>query len=306
MKVSRLFEILYILIDKKSVSARELAERFEVSVRTIYRDVDTLCAAGIPIFTQKGKGGGIKILDDYIFNKSILSDSEQNEILMGLQSLKATEYPNIEDALSKLGLLFNKEQINWIEIDFSHWGSKGEEKIKFNNLKNSILNKQVIEFKYYNSYGQESHRTLEPIKILFKSRNWYLYAYCRDKKDYRLFKLSRITNLNITAEKFDRVFNQTVLSEEKASKSDLLKFTAKIDKELAFRVFDEFMPESITQNKDGSFIVKAQFPEDEWLYSYLLSFGCCIEVLEPLKLREIIIDRLKKSIEKYEKKLTEK
>lgn len=300
MKTGRLFEILYILIDRKNISAGELAKRFEVSVRTIYRDIDALCAAGIPIFTQKGKGGGIRILDGFIFDKSILSENEQNEILVGLQSLKAAQYPDIDDALSKFASLFNKEQINWIEIDFSYWGSREDEKNKFNHIRNAILKKQVIKFKYFNSYGQESNRTLEPVRILFKSRNWYLYGYCRDKQDYRLFKLTRIADLTVSNEYFNRSFTGNIFTEQPKPKFNVTETVCKIEKVMSYRVLDEFHPKNITKNEDGSFTVKIKFPEDEWLYSYLLSYGCYIEVLEPPHLRDIIHNRLKEAVKKYE------
>ena len=121
MKISRLFEIVYLLLEKKTITAKELAEHFEVSVRTIYRDIDILSSAGIPVYFQRGKSGGIKLMDNYIINKSLFSQDEQNEILYALQSLNATNYPNNNKTLSKLSTIFNKKSDNWIKIDFSRY-----------------------------------------------------------------------------------------------------------------------------------------------------------------------------------------
>ena len=147
MQINRLFEIVYILLDKKTITARNLSERFEVSVRTIYRDIDVLCAAGIPVYMSKGKGGGISLLDNFVLNKTILSNNEQNEILAALQSLNALKYPDVDNVISKLGMLFNKEDYSWIDVDFSHWGSSDKE--KFSLLKTAIVNKKTITFDYF-------------------------------------------------------------------------------------------------------------------------------------------------------------
>jgi predicted DNA-binding transcriptional regulator YafY len=197
MQINRLFEIVYILMNKKSTTTKELSEHFEVSQRTIYRDIETLCQAGIPIYTTKGKGGGIGLLEHFILNKSLLSDQEQSDILSALQGLKATSYADTDKVLSKLNSMFGNKGQDWIEVDFSYWNSNEEDKQKFGQLKDAILSHRIIQFDYYNSYGQESHRTLEPGKLVFKGQAWYLYGYCRDKKDERFFKISRIKSLQI-------------------------------------------------------------------------------------------------------------
>ena len=167
MQINRLFEIVYILLNKKTITAKELAEHFEVSIRTIYRDIDKLTSANIPIYTSQGKGGGITLLDNYTLNKSVLSENEQNEILFALQSLTATEYPESDNIRSKLSSLFNKDKINWIEVDFSSWGNSKNRNEQFNILKSAIITHRVITFEYFNSLGEKSNRRVEPIKLLF-------------------------------------------------------------------------------------------------------------------------------------------
>ena len=146
---NRLFEIVYILMQKKKTTAKELADRFEVSTRTIYRDIETLSGANIPIYASKGKDGGIGLLDEYVLNKTILSEEEQNQILFALQGMKKIKGQDEKDILEKLSILFNKKINDWIKIDFSNWCNIQEE--RFDIIKSAILNKQLVQFTYYKS-----------------------------------------------------------------------------------------------------------------------------------------------------------
>ncbi len=298
MKVNRLFEIVYILLNKKCITAKELAEHFEVSVRTIYRDIDVLCQSGIPIFTSKGKGGGIGLLDNFVLNKSVLSKSEQEEIITALQGLHATHYPDINQILSKLSNLFGTRQNNWIEVDFSDWSDGQKE--KFNLVKTAVLQKKVLRFDYFSSYGEKTRRETEPIQLWFKNKTWYLKAYCRNKSDIRTFKLNRMKNLNVTGETFMReIPSGQPLQEDKIPLSGTVAVKMKISASQAYRVYDEFEEEQIRNEADGSYIVSFSFPEDEWVYGYILSFGNYAEILEPAQLRETIIKKLQKTLAVY-------
>lgn len=302
MQVNRLFHIVYILLDKKTVTAKELAEKFEVSVRTIYRDVDSLCSAGIPIFTSQGRGGGISILDHYILNKSLLSDEEQNEILLGLQSLKAAKYPDIKNLDDKLSNIFKKTNQNWIEVDFSRWSSCIEEKEKFDILKSALLNKNTLEFLYFNSIGEQTFREIEPLKLIFKDKAWYIIGFCLLKNQIRIFKVSRIHNLTKTEKNFSRDMPDNFeMLDNKYRKELDTDVILKISKELSYRVYDEFDPESISKDFDGNFIVKISYPEDEWLYGYILSFGTSAEVIEPQRIKEVLSDKISTMLEHYKK-----
>ena len=299
MQINRLFNIIYILLGKKNVTAKELAERLEVSVRTIYRDIDVLSNAGIPIYTNKGKGGGVALLEDFTLNKSMLSESEQNQILMSLQSLNAGRFPNIEPLIEKLSAVFNKESMNWIHVDFSHWGSGEEEREKFDILKSGILNRNLITFHYFSSYGEKSERTVEPLRLLFKGQNWYLSGFCRDKNDYRIFKITRIKNVKLLNETFEREAPKEAWVSNEMEGSKIVTLLLRIEKRMSYRVYDEFQEEHIQRNEDGSFNVTVSFPEDEWVYGYILSYGNYAEVLEPKHIRDIIRGKLQESLNKY-------
>lgn len=300
MQINRLFQIVYILFEKKTITARELSEYFEVSRRTIYRDIDILSMAGIPIYTNKGKRGGISILPEFVLNKSVLSDIEQNEILSALQSLNALNVPNIDSILNKLAALFNKNNTGWIDVDFSHWGSDDSEKEKFKVLKNAILAKKVIEFDYFSSYGEKSTRRVESLKLVFKGQGWYLYGYCKLKNDYRMFKVTRIKRLLSSEESFSRDTPQDIGRDSDDSyKSKMITLVLKIDGKMAYRVFEEFFPENIESNIDGSFTVRAIIPESDWIYGYVMSYGEYAEVLEPKRIKDAIMSKYEEALKKY-------
>lgn len=291
---NRLFEILYILLQKKKVTAKELAERFEVSTRTIYRDIETLSNANIPIYMSKGKDGGISILEEYVLNKSILSEEEQKQILIALQSLETMNNHNEKDVLEKMSIIFNKKVTDWIKIDFSNWSPSKEN--TFQIIKSAILNKQLIEFTYYNSTGEKNLRIVEPLQIWFKDKSWYLVSYCRLKENYRFFKLTRMKEVKQLKEHFQRELPKQN-EEEKYLKNIFLEL--EISKEMAFRVYDEFDNDEITKKDDGNFIVKVEFPENEWVYSFILSFGEYIKVISPKYAKNAIKQKLQKSLKNY-------
>lgn len=300
MQINRLFEMIYILLDKKTITAKELAQQFEVSVRTIYRDIDILSAGGIPIYTNKGKGGGISLMDDFVLNKSMLSATEQNEILMSLQSLHAVKVPEIDKVLTKLRTIFNKQVINWIDVDFSHWGSNDSEREKFDILKAGILRATIVSFDYCSSDGEKNKRIVEPVKLVFKGRSWYLYGYCQTKGGFRIFKITRIKNIHSSTEEFTRKISDDIWGEPQQSYNEgMITLILRIDARMEYRVYDEFDQDLIVKNTDGSFTVSVTFPENEWVYGYVLSYGNYAEVLEPQHIREIVKKKFQDGLQRY-------
>lgn len=294
---NRLFEIVYILIQKKKVTAKELANRFEVSTRTIYRDIEILSRANIPVYATKGKDGGIGILDEYVLNKTILTEEEQNQILFALQGMKKVAGQDEKDTLRKLSRLFNKKVDDWIRIDFSNWGKDNEKEKRFNMIKTAILNKNQIEFVYYNSNGEKSQRTVEPLQVWFKDKSWYLIAYCKMKQDYRIFKIARIKEIKILEEHFKRELQQENKKEEYKFKTVTLEL--EISKKMAYRVYDEFEDSEINKKDDESFIINVEYPENEWVYGYILSFGEYVKVLSPERVKRNIKDKIEKILKNY-------
>ncbi len=296
MKESRLFKIIYFILEKGRVTAPELAEKFEVSVRTIYRDVDVISSAGIPIYVTTGRSGGIQILDNYVLDKAFFSDKEKHHILSALQSLSVIDNTYERELLTKLSALFNTQPENWVEVDFSRWGSKTQDNVKFEQLKNAAINHKVVTIDYVSSYFKKTRRNIHPLKLYYKSKEWYVKAYCTEKNDFRLFKINRIIDCEILDEHFIPVEFPELRDTEQ---NDYNKIVLRFPKEMAYRVYDEFTEDEITEQENGDFIAAAYMPEDAWLIGYLLSYGVYVEVIEPYYLRKVLSDEAKKIYDKY-------
>lgn len=303
MKIERLLEIIIILLNKGTVTAKDLADRFDVSTRTIYRDIDVLSAAGVPVFTNKGNRGGISLLENYALNKTLISEHESESLLFALKTLQATQYPEIDKILDKIGAVFrNSNSADWVYIDFSPWGSNPNEYNKFIDIKKAILECKVILFDYVNSEGKKSKRSMEPMRLIFKGQSWYLWGYCRIRQDFRTFRITRIKNVVIIDELFERKNPKRIENPEtKEVPKTMVTLKLKFYPEVLYRLYDDFEHEIIIKNNDGSYSVTVTFPEDEWVYGYIMSFGCYVEVLEPEHIRKIIKDRMRKALEFYEK-----
>ena len=288
----RLFQMVYYLMDKGNTTAPELAEKFEVSIRTIYRDIDILSSAGIPVYTTQGKGGGIFLPENFILNRSLISEEEQNQILAALQSLSGVDEKNNQALLKKLGSVFQKQTTNWLEIDFSDWHPQNEE--QFQILQKAIFQKTRLRFHYFSRGKLGSDRKVEPLKLVYKARDWYLYAYCCEKQAYRLFKLKRIKQLQQTTETFERTAPEKVLDPQKIYTEKKQMVRLAFTPELAYRVYENY--EQVEEAEDGRLLVEGEYPVNESFYSFLLSFGGQIEVLSPRSVRQEMskkIDQLK-------------
>ena len=294
MKDNRLFRILYYILEKEKVTANELADKFEVSVRTIYRDIDSISSVGVPIFTTQGKGGGIKIDNEFILNKSLFDANEKEEIIAALQGLEKTNEAYKSELITKLSALFKIKNSNWIDIDFTSWRSNNTYQDLFNTLKIAIINKNIISFSYISSKAEKINRRVKPIRLLFKEQDWYLYAFCLLRNDFRYFKLSRIKDLEVLAINYEDNFENIVLKRE-IKYENTVNIKLKFNKSVAFRVYDEF--KAIEEDEKGNLYVEIKIPNNYKLYNYIFSFGSNVEILEPKEIRnqfKNIIDELAK------------
>ena len=278
MNQGRSFKIVYYLLSKGKATAPELAEKFEVSVRTIYRDLDAISAAGIPIYTTQGKGGGIFIMQDFVLDKSLLSPLEKEQILMALQGISATESSQSHALLTKLSGIFRLQSANWIEVDFSDWWKNAADPELFSKLKTAIFDRRRIKFSYFSGEGSCTVRAVEPIKLIFKSKDWYLYGFCLLRNDFRFFKLTRIKDLELLPETFLRKVEITPAPKAKIPTGQLIPVTLKFSPETAFRVYDEFT-DTVSKDAQGNLYVTVDLPE-KTLFSYILSFGDMVEILK--------------------------
>lgn len=310
--LSRLLGIIYILMNKGTTTASELAQRFEVSTRTIYRDIDHLCQAGIPIYATKGKNGGISLMEQFVLDKMLITQEEQQQILAALFSLQETRAEKETKTLQKLGEFFDAKPMNWLAIDFSDW-SDARQKL-YENVRDALLSHKVIQFDYYGRYNEMSRRTVEPVQLLFKEYTWYLRAYCRDRKALRLFKLLRMKNMEVTEDQFipeetwyqqialqqsnkDIPHGQEITSEENGQK--VTEVSVLIDKKEAYRVYDRFGDSDIEVLENGDFLVHFKYILDDWVYGLILSFGASAKVLSPQYVKNEIKERIECMCRQY-------
>lgn len=295
MQESRLFKIVYYLLDKGQATAPELAERFEVSVRTIYRDIDALSGAGIPVYGEAGRNGGIRLMNGFVLDKAVLSEEEKQEILTALQSINTMQNISSSQTLQKLSAMFNLSSENWLEVDFSRWGNKGTDNEKFELLKSAVIHQKCVKITYAGSNGTISERIIHPLKLSYKSMSWYLKAYCTKKQDYRIFKLTRIIDLKVLTDGFCKCSFPEL---DEASGQNCNTIILRFPQNMSYRVYDEFDSTQINQQENGDLVVSAKMPEDEWLIGYLLSFKAQADIIEPAYLRELVAESAKKIYEK--------
>lgn len=298
MKENRYFQMIYLLLDKGQMTAPELADYFEVSIRTIYRDIDILSSAGIPIYATQGKGGGIAIQDSYVLKKSLLSEQEQKQILMALQGIRVLEDEQINMLLSKLSGVFQRQQGNWLEIDFSTWTKSGAGKHNFQLLQSAIWKSRIVSFSYYSGKGEQTKRIIEPHKLVFKTSDWYLYGYCTLRKDFRFFKLTRIRDLKLQDAEFMRETPEHIFERSDEFEMKTVQVTLLFDTGMSHEVYEKF-DEEVSEQEDGSLLVTTILPDNELLYSYVLSCRERVEVLSPPYVRDNVRKRVRKMLEIY-------
>ena len=298
MNENRYFQMIYLLLDKGQMTAPELADYFEVSIRTIYRDIDILSSAGIPIYATQGKGGGIAIQDSYVLKKSLLSEQEQKQILMALQGIRVLEDEQINMMLSKLSGVFQIQQGNWLEIDFSTWTKSGAGKHNFQLLQSAIWKSRIVSFSYYSGKGEQTKRIIEPHKLVFKTSDWYLYGYCTLRKDFRFFKLTRIRDLKLQDAEFMRETPEHIFERSDEFEMKTVQVTLLFDAGMSHEVYEKF-DEEVSEQEDGSLLVTTILPDNELLYSYVLSCRERVEVLSPPYVRDNVRKRVRKMLEIY-------
>ena len=291
MKIDRLIGILSVLLQEAKITAPELAERFEVSRRTINRDIENLCQAGIPIQTTQGAGGGISIMEGYRMDRTILTSKDMQVILAGLRSLDSVS------GSSYYGQLMEKIQSgssdfvsgrDSILIDLSSW-YKGTLAPKIEVIQDAIENRQLIRFHYYAPSG-ETKRKIEPYYIIYKWTSWYVYGWCLKRKDFRLFKLNRMDKVTRTEDTFIcRNVPAPELSAEPVTPRNIV-LKAMFEADMKWRLVEEFGPECYEEVEDGRLLLVENYYDFDNMIMWLLTFGDKVEVLEPPEAREKLGD----------------
>jgi predicted DNA-binding transcriptional regulator YafY len=291
MKLERMLSIITYLLNHEKVKAQELADKFEVSVRTIYRDIDAISQTGIPIVTYQGADGGVGIIEGYKLDKNVLSNDEISKIVTALKGLQSiSEDAKIKLLIEKFSNIASKSDYiptgNEIIIDLSSWNKNDQLCIKIQEIKKAIQERRVIEFIFYTN-EKLTERKVEPYTIVFKNTNWYLYAYCLLRNDFRLFKIRRMSDIGLTDNSFN-VREYSINDIQWNGESDTDRHTevvALFDKSMKYSIDDIFGVENYIVLEDGRIRVTFHMAVGEWLYGFLLGFGDKMEVLEPLELR---------------------
>ena len=303
MKIDRLIGILSILLQEEKTTAPELAEKFEVSRRTINRDIEDLCKAGIPIRTAQGTGGGISIMDGYCIDRTILTSKDMQMILAGLRGLDSVSGKRYYGQLMEKIQTGSSEFISGRDsmlIDLSSW-YKGSLAPKIEVIQNAIENRHIIQFMYYAPSG-ESNRRVEPYYLVFQWSSWYVWGWCLERKDYRLFKLNRMDCVVETDRGFlRRDVPMPDLSNEKIFPGGI-KVKALFTPNMKWRLVEEFGPNCFTETDDGRLLFSADYTDMENLVTWLMTFGAKVEVLEPEEVRDIIRRNAEETLKIYEEK----
>ncbi len=289
MKLDRLIGILTILLNNNRMTAPQLAEKFEVARRTISRDIDTLCQAGIPIVTQQGGGGGISIADGYKLDKSILTADELSSIVAALKGIgSVSEKSQIERTLDKLSA--NRDTVVSLHepviIDLaSHYKGSLAPKIKL--IKQAILEKTMIEFDYYYEKGQ-TRRRIEPYFIIFQWMSWYVFGFCTIRQDWRLFKLARLWDLMLC----DETYTQRKIPPERRDFNSHLpddkKVVAVFDKAVKYQLIETYGLDCFYETEEGGLRLEIGYTNREYIISWLMSFGDKAVVIEPIDIADEI------------------
>ncbi|MBQ6488881.1 MAG: YafY family transcriptional regulator [Solobacterium sp.] len=301
MKIDRLIGILSVLLQEEKTTAPELAERFEVSRRTINRDIEDLCKAGIPIRTFQGTGGGISIMDGYRMDRTVLTSRDMQMILAGLRSLDSVSkdryYEQLMEKIKAGSSRFVSGQDS-ILIDLTAW-HKDSLIPKFEILQDAIENRHQVTFRYYAPSG-ESIRTAEPYFLVFRWSDWYLWGWCLDRQDFRLFKISRMDELKETDIAYElREVPMPDLSDEKIFPGQI-SVKALFAPEMKWRLMEDFGPDCITEQDDGRLLFNAEYSDMENLITWLMTFGDKAEILEPLEARDKMIEIIRRMADIYE------
>lgn len=309
MKTERLLGITMILLDKKQVSAAQLAELFEVSIRTIYRDINSLGEAGIPITTLPGANGGIKIMENYKVDKHFFTTSEIIDLLIALENLgKNISSTHANQTVEKLKTLVPNHLSNEIEfkknqitVDLTPWTNNQILQPFLEKVKNAMDQQHLLQFDYIDNRGKQTKRIVEPYRLVLKEISWYIQAYCLEKKEFRTFKLSRMSNLDEMSHSFElREFQPIRLGKDPFHGKSFTTITLEVSHNVKDHLVEKFGELSFSETADSSkFIIEFPFMEDDFGYNLIMGLGNQCECIAPEHIRIELKKRIEEVLSKY-------
>jgi Predicted transcriptional regulator len=289
--------MLYLLLENEKIPTPKLAIKLGVSVRTVFRYVESLSQAGFPVYVLKGRNGGVALLPEFKLNNVLVDKDEQTNILASLQSMKTFNLSD-DETLSKLSSIFKEDPISWIKIDPTAWSRNEDYKKDFAILRQAILQSQFIVFKYINAQNEISNRLVYPYYVVFKDHAWYLKGYSMERKASRTFKLVRMSNLRVSATPDNKEKPWLNNQDGQYHLDKMIKVKLLIDHTLKYRIYEEFSKNEVLEQDSGNFIVTTELEDDSWLMTYLISYGSHLRVIEPLSLKNKVKQGNKTNVEK--------
>ncbi|MBU1343751.1 MAG: YafY family transcriptional regulator [Proteobacteria bacterium] len=308
MRIDRMLSIVVILLNRRKITAKELADRFEVSLRTVYRDIESINMAGIPVISNQGTHGGYEIPENYKLNRQYLSLSDLRSILSALKGINAALddrdieliFEKVQSLLPENEKSFSAKGAEVIVFDTLGWGNQDKSAKKIQQLYDAVKSSRLVEISYVDSHGKSSVRDVEPMTIIQKGFSWYLFGFCRNKKAARLFKLTRIKQITGLSDRFERKpVDYREMNEKWKSSGKMIEVVLKFSASVRHLVADHHDASQVLFEDGESIIVKQIFPEGEWLIGMILSYGNAVEVLSPESVRRQILNKINKMASVY-------
>lgn len=302
MRLQRLLAITIMLINRRKVTAPELADHFDISIRTVYRDIEAIQAAGIPVVSYQGYEGGFCIMDNYRISRQLLTFEDICSILGKLKGINTTLADReLDEVIEKIECLIPEEKESefknrseQIVFDIAPWAGNDRMQCQLKELHQAINEQRSIIFEYTSMKLVETRRRVEPMTLVFKAHSWYLFGYCLERSDYRIFKLTRMRTIAVTDDRFIRREKsyREIMDGTMQMGENMVECTFLFAANTQVMAEDYFPPEQMRHRDDGTIEVKTVLPKDEWVYSWLLSFGSQVEVLEPNFIRDELVKRI--------------
>lgn len=310
MKVNRLLGIVVLLLNRRRMTAKDLAEYFEVSQRTILRDVESLCQAGIPLCTLQGSGGGIQLMEEFTLERQILTDTELASVVTALSGaarlFQDSAYRNAGEKIRNLaaGPAFEAmyRRTSMVSVDMAPWNYSPQEKAKASLIQQALEANRTVRFCYASTRGETLEREVEPARLVFKGNAWYVLGYCLLRNAPRVFRLTRASDIQLGAtvcSEHSEIDYDSLLESDTANTQSAVHLSLRFSADVRYRVIDEFPQDQYTEQGDGSLWVQTTYPPGNWIWQYLLSFGSSLEVLSPPWLRTKLAAEAEKIINKY-------
>jgi len=310
VRLHRLLSITMMLINRRRVTAPQLSEHFGVSIRTIYRDIEAIESAGIPVISYQGHEGGFCIMDNYRLSRQLLTFEDMLSILSTLKGVNGSlQNRELNDVIEKIECLIPEEReeeferrIEQVAFDMVPWSNNKKWNDNFHLINRAVTEQKLISFNYTSYQSATGRRAVEPMTLLFKVNCWYLFGYCLMRNDYRLFKLSRMREISILDERFIRrngSWRDSIATGDSSVNRPQIRLELLFKARARIKVEEYFEPEQMTILENGDFSVIVTMPDDEWVHSWLLSYGDEVEVLSPEHIRNRFMEILKKINDTY-------